>query len=165
VSDIYKNPISYYIGIPVVVALWPLLVWGVYSPKAGKSLDKEKVRYEQARPVMMEILKLDSSRLEGSGSKVGAEFEYARAVEQVASACSISSNNYKLSSRIVVKSGKQKTQGANVDLKQIDITRFAKFLSTIQVRWADLQCNRATLTKKKNLPDAWDVSLEFKYYY
>jgi len=164
-SDIYKNPISYYIGVPVMVALWPLLVWGVYLPKAGKNLEKEKGRYDQARPVMMEILKLDSARLEFSGAKAGAEFEYARAVEQVASVCGISPSSYKLSSGIVIKSGEQKSQSANVDLKQVDIKRFAEFLSTIQVRWADLHCNRAKLTKKKNEPDAWDVALEFKYYY
>lgn len=164
-KDIYRNPILYYIGVPVVIALWPLLVWGIYIPKAQKSLGNEIKRYDQARPVMMEILTLDSSRLEGSGSKKGPEFDYARVVEQVASVCSISPSNYKLSSRIFSKSGKRKTQGANVDLKEVDITRFAKFLSTIQVRWADLQCNRAKLTKKKNQLDAWDVALEFKYYY
>ena len=31
-KDVYKNPILYYILVPVVVALWPLLVWSVYLP-------------------------------------------------------------------------------------------------------------------------------------
>ncbi len=61
--------------------------------------------------------------------------------------------------------GGQKSQSANVSLSQIDIVKFAEFLSTIQLRWANLQCNRVKLTKKQGLPDVWDVDIEFKYYY
>jgi hypothetical protein len=59
----------------------------------------------------------------------------------------------------------QKSQSAKVGLKQVDITKFAKFLSTVQLRWANLQCSQVKLTKKKGLPDTWDVDLDFKYYY
>ena len=59
----------------------------------------------------------------------------------------------------------QKSQGATVSLKQIDIVKFSEFLSTIQLRWANLQCNRVKLTHKQGLPDMWDIDIEFKYYY
>ena len=59
----------------------------------------------------------------------------------------------------------EKSQTANVALKDVDLEKFAKFLSTIQLRWENLQCKRIKLTRKKGLPDTWDVDLVFKYYY
>jgi len=79
--------------------------------------------------------------------------------------CGIPSTDYKLSSGIIIESGGQKSQSAQVSLKKVDIVKSARFLSTIQLRWANLQCSRVKLTKKKGLPDVWDVDLEFKYYY
>jgi hypothetical protein len=54
-----------------------------------------------------------------------------------------------------------------VNLKQVGITEYAKFLSMIQLRWVNLQCERAKLVKRQNLPDndMWDVDVTFKYYY
>ena len=64
----------------------------------------------------------------------------------------------------MVTSGK-KSQTANVALKEVGLEKFAKFLSTIQLRWESLQCERIKLTKKKGLPDTWDIDLVLKYYY
>lgn len=166
IKDIYKNPTSYYILIPAVVALWPLLIWGASLPAANDRLDKELNDYKKAKAIMEEILELDPDRLQLADSKANIdEFDYARAVQQVANLCSITSANYRLNSGILITSGGQKSQSANIALKQVDIEKVAKFLSTIQLRWANLQCNRIKLTKKKGLPDAWDADLEFKYYY
>lgn len=165
-TDIYKNPTLYYILVPIIVALWSLLVWGVYLPNAERSWQTEKAQYNKAQSIIAEILTFDPDRLEFADSKTGAaEFDYASAVEKIASLCRIPSTNYKLSSRPIMNSGGQKSQSAQVSLKQVDIVKFAKFLSTIQLRWANLQCAKVKLTKKKGLPDAWDVDLEFKYYY
>ncbi len=165
-KDIYKNPALYYILVPAIVALWPLLIWGVFLPGANRSLNKELEDYKDAKSIMEEILRLDPDRLELVESKVDAEeFDYARSVQQVATVCGIPSANYKLSSGIIITSEGQKSQNANVALREVDLERFAKFLSTIQLRWVSLQCNRLKLTKKKGLPDAWDADLEFKYYY
>ena len=116
---------------------------------------------------MGEILALDPDRLEFADSQnAAAEFDYASAIEKIANLCGIPPTNYKLSSGIIITSSSgQKSQSAKVGLKQVDITKFAKFLSTIQLRWANLQCIQVKLTKKKGLPDTWDVDLEFKYYY
>lgn len=165
-KQIYKNPTLYYILTPVVVALWPLLIWGVYLPAAEDNWQVERTRYNEAQSIMTEILALDPDRLEFADSEnTTAEFDYAIAVEKIASLCKIPSTNYKLSSGIIITSGGQKSQSAKVGLKRVDITRFAKFLSTIQLRWANLQCTRVKLTKKRGLPDTWDVDLDFKYYY
>ena len=166
-KDIYKNPILYYIGVPLIIALWPLLVWAIYLPGAESSSGKELDQYKKAEQIMLEILKLDPARLELSDSNAPSEeFDYARAIQRVASLCGISPASYKLNSGIIIKSGEQKSQSANVSLKSIGIAKFANFFSTIQLHWANLQCTRLKLIKKKSPPpNIWDIDLEFKYYY
>ncbi|HUU16420.1 MAG TPA: hypothetical protein VMW72_04665 [Sedimentisphaerales bacterium] len=165
-KDIYKNPILYYILVPVIVGLWPLLVWAIYLPASEKSVTDQQAQYKRAEATMMEILTLDPDRREFADSNnVATEFTYAGAIDNVARACGILPSMYKLSSGMLQTTSGQKSQSANVNLKQIDIKRFAEFLDKIQFRWANLQCNRVKLTKKPGLPDMWDVDIEFKYYY
>ena len=165
-KDIYKNLIFYYILVPVFLALWPLLVQLIYLPRAQANWQDEKAQYVKAQQIIEQILEIDPDRLDFSDSKQGnAEFDYASAVEKVAGICKIPSANYKLSSGIIITSGGQKSQNAKLVLKDVDITRFARFLSAIQLRWANLQCTQLKLTKKKGFPDIWDVDLGFKYYY
>ena len=165
-KDIYKNPISYYIVTPVIVILWPLFVWVIYLPAAEKGVIDQQAQYRKAEAAMMEILTLDPDRRElADANNVGAEFTYAGAIDNVARSCGIPTSMYKLSSDTLQTTSGQKSQSASVSLKQIDIVKFAGFLSMIQLRWANLQCNRVKLTKKPGLPDMWDVDIEFKYYY
>jgi hypothetical protein len=166
-KDIYKNPILYYIAVPAIVALWPLLVWTVYLPASEHRLTDEINQCKKAQQIMLEILRLDPSRLVLADSNAPSEeFDYARAVQRVASLYEISPANYKLSSGIIIKSGGQKSQSATVSLKDIGIDKFANFLSTIQRHWSNLQCKRLKLTKKKSPPpNIWDIDIEFKYYY
>ncbi len=164
-KDIYKNPILYYILVPVIVGLWPLLVRAIYLPAAGKDIEEKMAQYDDANDIMLQILTLDPERAKADANNVGAEFNYADAIDNVARSCGILPSKYKLSSAMLFTSRDQKSQSASVSLKQIDIKRFAEFLSMIQLRWANLQCNRVKLTKKKGLPDMWDVDIEFKYYY
>jgi hypothetical protein len=165
-KDLYRNPILYYVLIPVIVSLWSLFMWGIYLPAAENKWQAEKAQYNKAQQIISEILALDPDRLEFADARTAtAEFDYASALEKTASLCRIQSANYKFSSGPIMTSGGQRSQNANVTLKQIDVTKFAKFLSTIQLRWANLQCTKVKLTKKKGLPDSWDVDLVFKYYY
>lgn len=165
-KKIYKEPTLYYILVPIIVALWPLFVWGLYLPQAQRSLKDEMDKYNDAQGVITEILDIDLDRLEFADARTGsAEFDYANAIDKVATSCGISSTNYEFSSRPVRTSGGQKSQSCHVELKEVDIARFAKFLSTFQLRWASLQCEKVTLTKNKGLPDIWKVDLDFKYYY
>jgi len=165
-KDIYKNPTLYYILVPAIIAMWPLLIWGVYLPGANNSLNKELKDYKDAGVLMEEILRLDPDRLALIDVKLDTEeFDYARAVQQVATVCGIPSANYKLSSGIIITTSGKRSQSANVALKEVGMEKFARFLSTIQLRWENLQCDRVKLTKKKGLPDAWDADLVFKYFY
>lgn len=163
-KDIYKNPFLYYILVPVVVALWPLLVWAIYLPQVEKSYDNEEAQCKKAEQTVLEIFSLDPDRAIDAND-TSTEFTYASAVNRVAGLCKIPPTKYNLSSRMIMKSERQKSQSANVALKEVDIVSFARFLSLIQKRWPNLQCNRVKLTKKEGLPDVWDVDMEFKYYY
>jgi hypothetical protein len=165
-KDIIRNPFFYYILVPVIVALWPLLAWAVWLPGAQRSCEQENTEYKKSQEIMIEILTIDPDRLAFADSNaVPVDFSYANAVDRVATLCRIPAANYKLSSGIIITSDKQKSQGAKVVLKDVDVTTFAKFLSTIQLRWSKLQCTQVKLTKKKPLPDKWDVDMDFKYYY
>jgi len=165
-KDIYKNPTLYYILVPAIVALWPLLVWAVYLPDAKSNLNSDVGQYEKAQNTIAVILTLDLDRLQLADAKTGTtEFDYVKEVYRIAALSGIPPGNCKLNSQVPIKSGEQKSQSAKVVFKDVDIVTFAKFLSNIQLRWANLQCTKVTLTKKKGLPDTWDVDLDFKYYY
>jgi len=166
--DIYKNPILYYIAVPLLVALWPLLVWAIYLPSAQKDLDEDLNQYGKAQDIMLKILALDPGRLDFTDANDSSvEFTYDRAVERVTGLCDIAPGKYKLNSGLTIEASGQRSQSASVRLQDIDIVRFAKFLSMIQLRWPNLQCNRVKLTRKEGLPnlDVWDVEIELKYYY
>jgi len=167
-KDIYKNPILYYIVVPVIVGLWPLLVWAIYLPAAQKDIEEQIAQYKKAEPIMMEILTLEPDRLEfADANDTAADFTYGEAIDRVASLCRIPPSKYNLSSAMIITTNDKKSQSASVDLKQVDIRKFARFLSMMQLRWANLQCEQLKLTKKQNLPDndMWDVDIKFKYYY
>jgi hypothetical protein len=155
----------YYIFVPAVVGLWPLLVWAMYLPAADENLKDWENQHRKAEAIMMEILTLDPDRLQFVDSNdPGTEFTYG-VVDKVAGSCGIPPSKYKLNSGMLITNKNQKSQSASVSLRQVEIVKFAKFLSTIQLRWANLQCNRVKLTKKQGMPDTWDIDIEFKYYY
>jgi hypothetical protein len=167
-KDIYKNPILYYIAVPVIVGTWPLLVWAIYLPNAQKDVKELMNQYNKAEPIMMEILTLEPDRLEFTDANdTAADFTYGEAIDRIASLCRIPPSKYDLSTGTIMTVRGQENQNASIDLKEIDIRRFAKFLSMLQLRWANLQCERLKLTKKQNLPDndLWDIDIELKYYY
>jgi len=165
-KDIYKNPILYYILVPSLAALWPLLVWAVYSPAAQDNLKQEMKQYEEAKAKIDAILDRDPTRLDlADPTKSADKFDYDTAVSDVARRCRISAANCNVSSKPARTSSGKKSQSATVVLKQVSIATFADFLSKIQLRWASLECGKVTLTEKKGLADMWEVDLDFKYYY
>lgn len=167
-KDMLKNPILYYVAVPVLVGLWPLLAWAMYLPAAQTRIAEEEIQYAKAELLMMEILTLDPGRLEfAEPNEADTEFTYGGAIDKVAGLCGIPAGNCDVRSGMEVDTRQQKSQTANVDLKEVGIVRFARFLSMIQLRWVDLQCESVKLTKKENLPgnDIWDIDIKFKYYY
>ena len=165
-TELIKNPIFYFILVPIVVAVWPLSVAVVYLPNIEKSITAEEEDYKKAEDLMYGILNLDPDRISSSDAKKQAsEFDYATAVEQIARSCEIPSGTYSISAQPIRVTEKEKTKNAAVILQKIDIKSFANFLSSLQTRWAKLECESIELTKQKGLPDSWKATLKFKYYY
>ena len=165
-KDIYKNTMLYYILVPCMAALWPLLVWAVYLPAAEHDYKQEESQYIEAKVTIATILGRDPTRLELTDpNKTADKFDYANAVNDIARRCRIAATNYTVSSKPIRTSSGKKSQSATVVLKQINIASFANFLSKIQLRWANLQCESVTLTQKKGRKDVWKVDLDFKYYF
>jgi hypothetical protein len=166
IKEIYKNPMFYYMLVPAVSVLWPVIIWGIYLPRARANYNNDAEQYQKSLPLMEELITADPERLNATkGKETSAGFDYASAVQKAAEFCSIPATSYKLSSMAIQKSEGQKTQGANVSLKGVKIAEAARFLSSIQQRWSGLQCTKINFRKNKGQPDAWDVDLTFKYYY
>lgn len=139
---------------------------GIYLPAAGRNWETDKSQYNQGQDIIKEILAIDPDRLKfADANSTSVEFDYASAIDKTAGSCGISSSGYTINSGIMVTSAGQKSQSAKVSLRGVDVATFARFLSTLQIRWASLQCSQVKLTKKKGLPDSWDIDLDFKYYY
>ena len=164
--DIHRNPMFYYLLIPVCVAVWPLLVWTFYLPKAQQNWEKDQKSYADATTHILEILAKDNDILDKTeAARDLGKFTYAEAVDRVANLCRIPSGNFGQQSGNMVTSGNKKTRQARVSLTDISIVQGAKFLSTIQSMWVNLSCERVKLAKKKGMPDQWDMDLTFKYNY
>ena len=76
-KDIFKNPTFYYIAIPIMVGLWPLLVWAIYLPAAQENLKQEFKLCKDANDIMLQILTLDPQRIElVDPNETDTEFSY-----------------------------------------------------------------------------------------
>jgi hypothetical protein len=164
--DLYKNPMFYYILAPILIGLWPLLVWAVYLPGGREEREAEETHLVEAQAAILKILELDPDRLEiaGPGAELG-KFTYAEAIDRAANVCNIPSSNYNFTSGAIVKSGGKETQQARLSLDKVVIVQVAKFLSTLQSTWVNLTCEKATLKKKEGMRDQWDVDLDYRYSY
>jgi hypothetical protein len=164
--EIYKNPVLYYLLIPVLVGLWPLLVWGVYLPRNEQQRDVEQSLLVEGQTHIVDILRIDPERLNlVDANEVTVEFSYGRAIDRVANLCAIPASSCDYSAGNIVEVSGKKRQEARIKLTNVSIVQAAKFLSTFQSMWATLTCDKVKLTKKKGMPDQWDVDFNFLYYY
>ena len=165
-KDLIRNPIFYYIIVPVIVAIWPIWLATAGNASAEKKFDKELKQFKEAEKIIANILKLDPQRLDyAKAKKKSAEFDYAIAVDQATKLCNISPTSYRLSYGPVIRSrGGQSNRDATMVINKIDIERFTRFLSLIQFRWPNLQSTNLTLTKQKEAKDLWKADVRFKYY-
>ncbi len=164
-KDLLRQTTLYYVAAPVLLALWPLLLWLVYLPHTADTWERDQKIYAEARQLAEEILTLDPDRRSYGDEKKSSGFDYTVAIDAAARKLGIASANYTVSSKPVQRSTGQKTQDCQIIINEIDIAKFAEFLSNLQLTWANLQCQKVTLTKRQGLPDAWKVDLTLKYYY
>jgi len=165
-KEVYRNPMLYYFLAPLLVAVWPLLVWAVYLPRTQEDWESDKVLFGEGQVNIMDILRLDPDRLDYAGdSEVSGEFSYAKEIDRVATLCKIPAGKCDYSASGIVDSGIKRKQQARVKLTDVNIVQAATFLSRIQSTWVKLTCDKVKLTMDKELPDQWDVDFTFWYYY
>lgn len=164
-KKLLRESAFYYILIPAVLAIWPLLVWQKYLPSADGKLKAEEQRFLEARNLMKQILEMDSSRLNLDSGKGQNKFDYTVVIDAAARKIGIPATGYSISSKPIRGSGREKTQDCQIIISEVDIVRFSQFISNLQTTWANLQCEKVTLTKLKGLPDSWKVDLTLKYHY
>lgn len=164
--ELYRNPMLYYVLVPILVIVWPLLVWGYYLPQAETVWEQDQQFCGDAQNLMVELLEKDPDRLKAAkeSQKLG-KFTYAEAVDRVANLCRIPSDSWNQQASNIVSSGGKKTQQAHVVLSDVSIVQAAKFLSTIQAMWMTLTCDSVKLSKREGMPDQWNMDLNFKYDY
>jgi hypothetical protein len=164
--DFHKNPILYYLLIPVLVGLWPLLVRAVYLPKAEREREAEAGQCVEGQNYVIDILTIDPDRPIAVGTAtVPVEFSYNAAVDRVANLCKIPASNCSYQAGDFMVSGGKKRQDARVKLTNVGVVQIARFLSTMQSMWVNLTCENVKIQKKKGTPDQWDVDFSFLYYY
>jgi hypothetical protein len=165
-KDLHKNPVLYYIGVPVLVAVWPLLVWSHYLPGAHKDLATWKGWFPDVNALAGEILRLDPDRLADGTPIVTERFDYLTAITRSASLCNIPPGSYSHQTGFTTKSSKgQQSQTATVTIKGVSVVQACRFLSTLEVSWPHLECTAIDLTQDKKVSDQWDVKLGFQYFY
>ena len=164
-KDLIRQPVFYYIAVPIVLAFWPVLVGLVCMPDTDQRGEVESQNYIDANDIMAEIGRLDPDRLKRRDDKEGAKFDYTVVMDAAARKIGIPSANYTISSKKIQRRQGAKTQDCQVMIAEIDIQKLSRFLTDLQVTWTNLQCQKLTITKKKGLKDVWKVDMTFKYYY
>ena len=165
-SETLKKASTYYVLVPVAAAVFAIFSAAVSLPKTNTAWQKEKAQYNDAQPIITEMMTLDPERLQITDDQANAgKFNYASAVHNVTKNCGIPAADYKLITGMPTKSKKQQTQSATVTLEEVDVENFARFLSKIQLQWVNLQCTRLTLARQKGMKDKWKGTVIFKYYY
>ncbi len=163
--EVYKNPLLYYLLIPVLVGLWPLLVWGLYLPQAETNLKTEGSLCIEGQTQVIEILRIDPERLDPEVGRGKVEFDFSSAGNQAANLCKIPSSSCIIAAGTPSVSEGRKRQDARIKLTNVGIVQAAKFLSNMQSMWVALQCQDVKFQRKKGVPDQWDVDFRFIYHY
>lgn len=165
-KEFYKQPNFYFILIPALATLWAVLNWTVSAPATESEWTRAQSDYKKAQNIVEKIIVLDPERLEFEKQKgKSAQFDYATTVQKYAQQWKILPADYSLQSGREMKRGGQKTKGAILQIKPIDVATFTQFLSSMMYRWPDLQCDQLKLTKLKDGPDSWKVDIKLTYYY
>jgi hypothetical protein len=166
-KDTFKNPVVFYVAIPVLAAAWPLFTWYKVFPQAVEGSRKWQGYVEKSEPLMVEILHLDPDRADPANTQTNSEeFDFVSAMDRVARLCRISTANSDPSASTPIGGGsKPKTQRGAIELKNVSIEQVAQFISTIRMQWPGLDCTKISLDYNEGTKDNWKVDLEFKYYF
>jgi len=165
-KELWKQPDTYFVLVPILACLWALGAGAVLHPKSIKAWDSQKAEYAEAENLIEQILLLDPERLTFKEQKgKSSEFAYHNEVARFAAEYGITPGNYDLSVRTSLKLKGKKRKSADLSIKSIKIEKLAGFISAMLFRWPDLECEQLTLDKVGAAKDDWKVKLRFTYYY
>ena len=161
-----KNPVLYYIAVPVLVGLWPILVAAVYLPQAKADKQTQIELYKKGQDIIEQIRTLDPDRLklnEPNGTEV--TFTYDVAVNQIAVLCNMTGISIYLKPYYASDNRRPKNPDRQSRLKAGRYHDICKIPFADSDSLAGLQCTNLKMDTKENLPDVWDITIDFKYYY
>ena len=163
----YKNPMLYYIAVPVVAGLWAVLAGLVFYPDSIKTWESEKADYAAVEKRIKQLVELQPKRLayKVDGKAKSEDFDFTNTIDDFAQLFSISPSNYSLNVRAETKRAGRKTRSAAITIKNIEIERASQFISAMLVRWTDLKCESLGLERVKNTKNRWKVDMKLTYYY
>lgn len=163
-KEFYKKPESYYFIVPILVLVWILTVTFLTLPTTESKFERAAQDRDKIQGYVTTILSIDRDRLKYKElvEKTGT-FDYAVVIDNFAQLHGISPSDYTPDAQGPIKRGKQLTQSANLTIKPIGIEKFAKFLSSLQRSWPNLQCDTLSLKKQKNALDSWEAKMKFTY--
>ena len=163
-KDYLKNPILYYILVPVILLFWVIYSSSVTLPNKIKAWEKKEKIYNDAQPLLQDIARLAPERVIQVDEKTGG-FDYDNAINKTAQLCRVSASNITPNIRGKMFQGGQQIQDASISLKDVGIRQFSMFLSISLHLWPDLQCERLKLTRIKGPKDKWKADMNFRYFY
>lgn len=163
-KEYLKNPILYYILIPVILLIWVLYASSVALPGKDKVWERKEKTYNDMQPLLKQIWTLAPERVVQVNEKAGG-FDYDNAISKTAQLCRVSPSNITPNIRGKMFQGGQEIQDASISLKDVGIRQFAMFLSISLHLWPDLQCERLKLTRIKGPKDKWKADMNFRYFY
>ncbi len=162
-----KNPLFYYIAVPAVMGLWAFAAGVIFYPKAVSNWKDSREEYKTAQDLMAQIVAIEPQRLAykaEKGTQVGV-FDFTQVINEFATTFSIPSSNFTLNTRGETKRSGKRARSAQFSVKSIDIERLTKFLSTMLIRWPDLQCEIMSIEKLPQGKNNWKVDMTLTYYY
>jgi len=162
-----KSPLFYYIAVPAVMGIWAFVAGVVFYPKAVSSWKESQEEYKTAQDLMAQIIAIEPQRLAykaEKGSQIGV-FDFTQVINEFATTFSISSANFTLNTRGETRRAGKRARSAVLSIKSIDIEKTTKFLSTLLIRWPDLQCEILSIEKLPQGKDNWKVDMTLTYYY
>jgi hypothetical protein len=162
-----NNPVFYYIALPAAACLWAALAGLVFYPRATSSWQESQAEYNAAEELLAQIIAVEPQRLAYKQEKGTAvvDFDFTQVINEFASLFSIPSSNFTLNTRGEIRKAGKRARSAVLSIKTIDIEKTTKFLSTMLIRWPDLQCEILSLDKLPQGKNNWKVDMTLTYYY
>lgn len=165
-KDLWKNPDTYFVILPILAGLWALAAGLAFYPKSVRAWEEEKDLYAEAEILIGEILQMEPERLEFQQQKgTSSEFDYVTEIDRFAKEFGIPTGDYTLTVRQGRRQRGSMRKSADLAFKSVKVETLAGFISAMLFRWPELQCEQVTLDKVPAAKNEWKVKLRFTYYY